>query len=97
MAERAAICRDEEISKPSQEVGMDSKEILEVLIASIRGEIRLGTRHYDSAGKLLETEWEILEEIQSKGKVRAEPTPDRQQRFDLLKQEKNVLVIPKQG
>lgn len=61
------------------------------LIEAIKNELAMGTKHYNTEGKLLTTPLDIVTCMLDEGRVTIEPTPDRAHGFEsynarLLKQ-----------
>lgn len=60
---------------------MTVKEKADLLLKCIRSELRMGTQHWNKAGKLLTTDREIIECMLEEGSVTFEPVPSRKQLF----------------
>lgn len=50
-----------------------TKEKAHVLIEAVRSALKNGVRHYDSKGRILKTEKEVLECLSKEGSVEIEP------------------------
>ena len=64
---------------------VEEKAIL--LVHTVVGELALGTKHYNKAGKLLITSVEIIQTLRDEKILTIEPTPDRKHIFRKLEKE----------
>lgn len=59
----------------------DTRTRTELIIKAVKGELALGTLHYNKAGKLLETLPEIVLCLHEEGGITVVPRADRQHLF----------------
>jgi hypothetical protein len=65
-------------------VGKTREEMFEqsrMLVESIDSELKLGTKHFNDKGKLLETIQEVVDTLKAGGRIHLEPVPERQHLF----------------